>query len=32
MLYVNAVLDKIEILMNLKNRMLSIEIEYYQEV
>ena len=29
--YVNTELDKTKLLMNLKNRMLSTEIEYYQE-
>ena len=29
--YVNTELDKTELLMNLKNRTLSTEIEYYQE-
>ena len=28
--YVNAVLDKIEMLMNFKNKILSTEIEYFQ--
>ena len=28
--YVNTELDKTEMLMNLKNRTLSMEIEYYQ--
>ncbi len=30
--YVNAELDKTEMLMNLKTRTLSTEIEYYQEI
>ena len=30
--YANAELDKTELLMNLKNRTLSTEIEYYQEI
>ena len=30
--YINVELDKTEMLMNLKNRMLSTEIEYYQEI
>ena len=30
--YVNTELDKTEILMNLKNRTLSMEIECYQEI
>ena len=30
--YANAELDKTELLMNFKNRMLSTEIEYYQEI
>ena len=30
--YVNVELDKTEMLINLKNRMLSAEIEYYQEI
>ena len=30
--YVNVELDKTEMQMNLKNRKLSTEIEYYQEI
>ena len=30
--YVNAELDKTEMLINLKNRTLLTEIEYYQEI
>ena len=30
--YVNAELDKTEMLMNLKKTTLSMEIEYYQEI
>ena len=31
-MYANVELDKTELLMNLKNRTLSTEIEYYQEI
>ena len=30
--YVNAESDKTEMLLNLENRALSMEIEYYQEI
>ena len=30
--YVNAELDKSEMLINLKNRTLSTEIEYYEDI